>query len=233
MDTIVLDDPEAVAHAAASRVATALAAPRPVTLGLAGGRTPEATYRILVDAPIDWNRVTMWLGDERWVPPDDPNSNERMVRAALVDAVRGNLLSPDYTHGDPVIAAGAYGAALEAAWTVREGLRVPDLVLLGMGPDGHTASLFPGSAMLDAPDRTYVAGWVEAKNTWRLSATLSLLRSARDVIFLVTGGAKADVVARILDRGEPFPAQRVAAGAHTVTWLLDEDAASALQRRPR
>ncbi len=230
VEIIVRADPDAVAVAAAERIAAALSAPRPVTLGLAGGGTPAATYRLLVDAPIDWHGVTLWLGDERWVPPDSPESNARMARETFVDAVGATLLAPDHAIGDPERAAAAYAAGLAQAWAERDGLRAPDLVLLGMGDDGHTASLFPSDPMLEVSDRSYAAGFVAAKRAWRLTATMPLLHSARELVFLVTGEAKAGVLTRILEGGEPLPAQLVAAGASHVTWLVDAGAASELSR---
>ena len=109
----------------------------------------------------------------------------------------------------------------------------PDLVLLGMGDDGHTASLFPGTDALEVTDRSYVANWVAGKDTWRLTATFPLLWSAREIVFVVTGKAKAAMLARIIDQQEPLPAQRVAAGNPNTTWFLDEAAASLLTTNPQ
>jgi 6-phosphogluconolactonase len=108
----------------------------------------------------------------------------------------------------------------------------PGLVLLGMGDDGHTASLFPGTTALEERERTYVANWVESKEAWRLTATFPLLWSARRIFFVVTGETKGDMLRRILEGGEPFPAQRVAAGAEDATWFLDAAAASRLTASP-
>jgi 6-phosphogluconolactonase len=226
----VYDSSQAVAEAAAAHIAGRLAASGSSTLGLAGGSTPGAAYRLLPDLPIDWSGVTMWLGDERWVPAHHADSNERMAREAFVDAAGGHLVAP--SHGDdPQVAASAYAAALDRIWVERDESRRPDLVLLGMGDDGHTASLFPGSAGLDVRDRTYVANYVEPLGVWRLTATLPLLWSARELVFLVTGEAKAEMLRRIIDDAEPLPAQRVASGCTgAVSWMVDEAAAARLHR---
>ena len=102
-----------------------------------------------------------------------------------------------------------------------------------MGEDGHTASLFPGSEALEAEDGLYLADWVEEKGTWRLTASMPLLWSARELVFLIQGEGKAGTLAEIIDDGRPFPAQRVAAGADSVRWMLDESAASRLRSIPR
>ncbi len=220
----------AVAEAAAAIVAGTIQQTRGSTVGLAGGSTPEATYRVLAGGTHDWDRVTLWLGDERWVAPDHPDANAGMVTRILGSAA-DRLLVPRYDLGDPHAAAADYATKLAAAFADRDGR--PDLVVLGIGDDGHTASLFPGTAALDIVDRDYVANWVPAKKTWRLTATLPLLWSARRIVFIVTGEAKSSMIARVLDGAEPFPAQMVAAGSDDVTWLLDEAAASQLKETRR
>ncbi len=221
-----------VAHAVASEIEHDVLAAQHLTIGLAGGSTPEATYALLAERPIDWNKTTLWLGDERWVAADHPDANTGMVRRTLGDRAAERLLAPDYTLGDPEIAAAAYDETLRRLFERHDTEARPGLVLLGLGDDGHTASLFPGTAALDVRDRHYVANWVDAKQTWRLSATLPLLWAARKVAFIVTGEGKASMVARIIDGSEPFPAQRVAAGNGAVTWYLDEAAASRLGQTP-
>ena len=221
----VHDSPEEVAAAVAAMIAGAVTAVPTATIGLAGGSTPRATYELLDAMPIDWSATTLWLGDERWVPADDSESNTGMVRRTLGSAA-SRLVAPDYGLGDPHEAAAAYAATLSERFAAENGR--PGLVLLGMGDDGHTASLFPGTAALDERSRSYVANWVEDKGVWRLTATLPLLWAAKQICFLVTGAAKAEMIRRILEDGEPLPAQQVAAGAAHVTWYLDEAAASRL-----
>ncbi|MCL1693024.1 MAG: 6-phosphogluconolactonase [Actinomycetia bacterium] len=195
----------------------------PKTFGLAGGSTPRAAYRELRTRDIAWDQVTCWLPDERWVPPEDPDANALMARRELLDHVPARFLAPDTTLEDPNIAAEAYDLLLAAELDP-----VPDVVLLGMGDDGHTASLFPGTEALGTERSGYVANWVPAFDTWRLTATASLLSSARHLLFLVAGASKADVLRRILAEGEPFPAGLVAEEAAEVTWLLDRGAAGRL-----
>jgi 6-phosphogluconolactonase len=196
-------------------------------IGLAGGSTPEAAYRLLPDRAIDWSGVTFWLSDERWVPVDHPESNAGMAKRTFVDAVGAHLVLPDYHAGHAAGAASAYETELFEIFG--EG-HEPGLVLLGIGADGHTASLFPGTDALELTRSGYVANWIPEKDSWRLTATMPLLWEASHVVFLVTGEGKARVLRQILDRGVEYPAQRVAAGAKKVTWLLDAAAASALDR---
>ncbi len=203
------------------------------TLGLAGGSTPQAGYELLATRPVPWERVVLWLGDERWVPETHPDSNAAMVRRTLADAAGARFLAPDYGLGDPDRAAAAYQDVLLATFPTRDGAPAPDLILLGLGDDGHTASLFPGTAALEERSRSYVANWVEAKDTWRLTATMPLLWAAAELVFVAAGEAKAAKVAAVIDDEAPFPAREVAAGARAVTWLLDEAAASRLRTRPR
>lgn len=230
MSVHIYPSTEALAGAAAEYVASCIReTDRSSTLGLAGGTTPQAAYRHLAALDVDWHRVTMWLGDERWVPHDHPESNTRMVRETLADTVVARLVAPDTAFGEPADAASSYGRTLGSIF--HEGR--PDLVLLGMGEDGHTASLFPGSQTLDADDGLYLADWVKEKGTWRLTASMPLLWSARELVFLIQGEGKARTLAQIIDDGRPFPAQRVAAGADSVRWMLDEAAASRLRSIPR
>ncbi len=224
-----LATPQAVAAAAADHIASALdVIGGPATLGLAGGGTPQATYRELALRDVAWEDITMWLGDERWVAHNHPESNVGMVRGALVDSVNGHLLAPNHAIGDPHAAAAAYETALGSAFVDRGQGKAPDIVLLGIGDDGHTASLFPGTAALESAHLGYLANWVEAKDAWRLTATLPLLWSAEQLVFIVTGEGKAPIVKEILIESKPYPAQRAAESALLATWFLDEAAASLL-----
>jgi 6-phosphogluconolactonase len=221
MQVIIHDTPDAVAAAAVDLIAAEVRSGTQ-TIGLAGGGTPRATYELLPRQNLDWSGAMLWLGDERWVPPDHPDSNAGMARRAFADEVGATLVAPDYSLGDPHLAAAAYAEA------VRPALQTPGLVLLGMGNDGHTASLFPGTEALEVTDRSYVANWVATKGDWRLTATLPLLWSARHIVFLVTGDTKAEVVAEVLDNRGDYPAGRVGRGGCHTTWLLDAAAASRL-----
>ena len=216
------DTPEDLALAATDLLVDALAE-APTTFGLAGGSTPIATYGALRERDLQWGDITCWLPDERWVPPEDPMSNALMAKRELTDHVGAPLLAPDTLLANPADAAAAYQRLLESELGDR-----PDLVLLGMGPDGHTASLFPGTDALEASGRGYVATWVDTLGTWRLTATAPLLHAARRLVFLVSGADKAGMLRSILVDEEPLPAGLVAAGAKDVTWLLDAAAAAEL-----
>ena len=218
----VYDTPDDLAEAAAGRLA-ALLTEAPVTFGLAGGSTPAATYRILAEHPLPWQQVTCWLPDERWVPPEDPASNALMARRQLTDHVPTQLIAPDTTLSDPGEAAAAYQRLLETEFDGG-----PDVVLLGVGADGHTASLFPETEALEIDQPGYVANWVDRFGTWRLTATAPLLQASAQIIYLVSGTGKAEVMRRILIDEEPLPARAVADGAADVTWMLDAEAAAEL-----
>lgn len=230
MSVHIFPTPAELAIRAARHIAGVIGdADRVISLGLAGGGTPIATYSALASLDIDWSKVVAWLGDERWVPHDHAESNTRMARESLVDKVLCRFIAPDTAFGDPVVAAAAYSAALDEVFC--EGR--PDLVLLGIGDDGHTASLFPGTAALDIENGSYLANWIPQKDTWRLTASLPLLWSAREIVFLVQGADKAGVLAQIIDDQLPYPAQRVAAGSDNVLWMVDAAAASRLRSVPR
>lgn len=228
MSVTVYSDPAEVAAATADLIAAEVSAGA-ATVGLAGGSTPRAAYELLPDRDLDWSAVTLWLGDERWVPVDDPRSNTGMARSTFADRVGARVLEPRAHLEHPAAAAAAYESELLASF----GEGRPGLVLLGIGDDGHTASLFPGTDALELTRVGYVANWVPAHDSWRLTATMPLLWEAEHLVFLVTGEAKADVLAAVLERQHDYPAQRVAAGANRVSWLVDAAAASALTTTPR
>lgn len=228
VEIVIRPEPDDVAATAAAAVAAWLGETGgDVSLGLAGGSTPRATYLRLLGEAVAWERVTGWLADERWVPSDHPESNAGMVRETLFDHVSARLLEVPHEMGDPDSAAAAYEAQLARVVGER-----PDVVLLGIGGDGHTASLFPDTAALEETERRYVSNWVEAQNAWRVTATFPLLWSARRVAFIVTGAGKAGVIAAILG-GADYPAGRVARGPADVTWFLDAAAAADLDRSER
>lgn len=230
MSVHVYPSPDSLASAAADHIAKYLnSADRNVTFGLAGGGTPAATYAELADRTIDWSQVTMWLGDERWVPHGHPDSNTLMARRTLADRVVARCVAPNTAFGDPADAAAEYSDSLLDVF--HDGR--PDLILLGIGDDGHTASLFPGTEALEATIGVYLANWVASKDVWRLTASMPLLWSARELVFLVQGEGKAGVLSQIIDDNHPYPAQRVAAGAHQVRWIVDEAAASQLRTAPQ
>ena len=201
---------EDVAAAAAER----LIALRPRSIALAGGRTPRALYERLSEHDLPWEKIDVWFGDERGVPLDHPDSNEGMARAALLDRVPARVHS--------LAAAGCDAAAYEAELRASCGGASPqlELVLLGLGADGHTASLFPGDAALEERERLVVR--VERPDHPRLTLTFPVLDAAAEALFLVTGAEKREALRRLLE-GEPIPAARVRSGRVCV--LADREAA--------
>ena len=208
----VLPDPAAVARAGADAVAGAIRAGLR-TLAVSGGRTPRELFELLAARELEWGRVSLLFADERAVGPADHESNYRLLRETLLERV---------TPGAVLRVPGELGAEEAASWydALVGRLQPLDLVLLGMGEDGHTASLFPGNPALDAP------GWAVAVHDApkpppdRVSLTLGCLRNARRVIFLVTGAEKAGALRRA-QAGE-VPAGMIP-GAE---WLVDEAAAA-------
>ena len=198
-----------------------------ISLGLAGGSTPTHTYRRLRALDVDWDQVDLWLTDERFVPADHPDSNARMAREELSSKVHTHLHAPDVSLGDPATVARRYADDLERLLRTGTDWLNPDVVLLGMGSDGHTASLFPGTDALDATG-AYTAVFVPKLDTWRLTATVPLLRAARTVVLLVAGEGKAEMLASVLQTDEPHPVSLIAAGHRDVHWFIDAAAASHL-----
>lgn len=190
-----------------------------------------ATYRRLRSMAIDWSRVDAWVSDERWVPLDHPDCNGNQAADELMDHVGAHFVRPQWA---PWLTAAESARQYERELETLIASGRPDLILLGMGSDGHTASLFPGTRALDAPpDRWYVANYVPRLNAERLTATYSLLHSAHRILFLVCGEGKTETLRRVLEPGNgerPLPAARVMDGDSEVIWLVDEAAASALRR---
>jgi 6-phosphogluconolactonase len=212
----VFESAEEVAAAGAVRVAEAIAG-GVRTLVLAGGSTPRRCYELLAEKSLSWGKVAVLFGDERCVPPDDPESNYRMARETLLDRV-----APGSVHRIPGELGPEEGAEL---YQPVVGWYSPlDLVLLGIGPDGHTASLFPGRPELQAPGLAVGVRDAPKPPPERVSLTLGALQGARRVIFLVTGADKAEAVARA-GRGE-VPAGMIS----NSEWLLDRAASGALVR---
>ncbi len=233
------------ARAAAEEVA--LAASRAVTargrfvVALAGGETPRRLYTLLADASapfrarIPWDRTHVFFGDERPVGPEHPDSSYRMAREALLDRVPA--ASVHRIRGEDPGAADAYEDELRRFFAVPAGGPPPrlDLVLLGIGPDGHTASLFPGSTALDERARWVVSPFVDRLGTRRTTLTLPILNRARGVLFLVSGAEKAPALARVLapaPGAEPLPAALVRPDGGELVWVVDRAAASGLGADP-
>ncbi len=223
MERIVVGDPGDLASTAADIVQGEIESSDRLILGLAGGTTPRAMHEILAERDLDWSHTVAWLTDERWVRPDDPDANQRMARESLVDRVGVDFLAPDTRTRNPADVARAYADRVVPMVTDRSRRSV---VMLGMGADGHTASLFPGTRALDASTPSYVANFVPTLDAWRLTATFSLLSAADVVLFLVSGDSKAEAMAAVAS-GEDLPAGRVTA-RERVLWILDETAAALL-----
>ncbi len=226
MEISIYESRAALAEATAALVAERAAA-EPMTLGLAGGSTPSDAYRALGDYNIQWDRVSMWLSDERWVPHDDPESNGRMALECLPPDAGDRLIRPRHSSFlDPADSAAHYDAELR---TMHEN-GPPDLILLGMGTDGHTASLFPGTAAMEPdPHRWFVANRVPQAGSWRLTVTPNLLRVARRILVLVSGQSKARVLADVIEGPDGlFPIQLLRHAEGHVTIMCDQEAASAL-----
>ena len=289
-EIVVVDDGAALARRAAAIFVAAArrasAARGLFTVALAGGSTPRETYRRLAEEPlrsqVDWSRAHLFFGDERCVPPEDPDSDYRMAYETLIAHVPVPPGNVHRMHGEdePAAAARAYAAELRSVIPARaapgssspppaqatdaqpqthtgadappdaragadasppgesgsdELLEVPvlDLVFLGLGENGHTASLFPHSPALTERRRLVVPVEVDDRISRRLTMTVPVLNGAREVVFLVEGAGKAAVVHRVLEgpyQPDELPAQLIAPYDGSLTWLLDRAAASLLQR---
>ena len=225
---------EEVIHAAGE----AVKARGKFTLALSGGSTPKALYNLLATnarTALPWERTYFFWGDERHVPPTDPDSNYRMVNEAMLSKVPvppANVFRVEAENPDASAAAAAYEQTLRKFFQLDpNGVPRFDLILLGMGPDGHTASLFPGTEGLKEKSRLVIANWVEKLKTHRLSFTLPVLNAAHTVAFLVSGTDKAPALKEVLegnDPGEQYPAKLVQPKDGKLIWLLDRAAASGL-----
>jgi 6-phosphogluconolactonase len=216
-------------HAAGEFAALAQRATRTLHVALSGGSTPKRLFAELVAMGRDalpWDRVELWWGDERCVPPDHPDSNYGMTKRALIDPLGLSRVHRIEGERDPDAAAASYEHELAALGTPP----VFDLVWLGMGPDGHTASLFPGSPALAEQQRFCVANRIDSPLTHgkatRITLTYPALNAARLVRFLVAGADKADTLARV-HAGADLPCTHVTGN---VSWLVDAAAAAKLEK---
>ncbi|HEX5873408.1 MAG TPA: 6-phosphogluconolactonase [Pyrinomonadaceae bacterium] len=230
MDLRVLNSKEDLARAAAehfvSKSSEAVAQKGSFTVALSGGSTPKALYELLVDQFFDqipWANIHFYWSDERHVPPDHPDSNYRMANQAMLSRVP---VSPANVHR-VISEKPAADAARDYEDTIKEigGNPRLDLILLGLGADGHTASIFPGSEVLDETERLVAAPWVQKLNAYRITMTLPLLNNGASVVFLVSGAEKAQIVKEVLEGPEKYPAQAVKPHNGELIWMLDQDAA--------
>ncbi|HYJ85010.1 MAG TPA: 6-phosphogluconolactonase [Pyrinomonadaceae bacterium] len=237
---LIFEKPEEVALAAAERFVEhaqkSIDEHKLFSVALSGGNTPRLLYELLAQeafqARVDWSVVHTFFGDERMVPSDHPASNSRMAREALLSRVP---IPQDNVHpikgvGDAVTNAGIYESELRSFFSGSEWPRF-DLVLLGLGKDGHTASLFPGTNALAERRASVVANWIEDLRTYRITLTAPAVNAAANVDFLVTGADKAQALAAVLEGPsdpELLPAQLIRPESGSVTWLVDRQAASEL-----
>ena len=191
-------------------------------LSLCGGGTPQPVYRGLAETSgIDWERVLITFGDERCVPPDDTQSNFRMANETLLKSVSIPATQVLRMEGelDPGEAAVRYEAALRTSFP-GDATPVHDLILLGMGDDGHTASLFPDTTALDVTDRLVVENYVSKFDQYRLTVTYPLINAARHVVFMVSGQAKRDLCDKIFSGATEYPAARVNPESQSLPWII-------------
>jgi 6-phosphogluconolactonase len=213
------------------------------TIALSGGSTPKSLYNLLATNArnsLPWEKMFFFWGDERHVPPSDSDSNYRMVNEAMLSKVPvppGNVFRFAAENPDAAAVAEAYEGTLRKFFELKAG-EFPhfDLILLGLGPDGHTASLFPGTAGLQEKSRLVIANWVEKLKTHRLSFTFPVLNAGHTVAFLVSGTDKAPVLHLVLEDnvpGEQYPAKMVQPKDGKLIWFLDRAAASALSTQSK
>ena len=240
----VLTTPQELFAAAAEEVVRlaneAVAERGRFAIALSGGSTPRSLYNLLATnarTTLPWDRMYFFWSDERHVPPTDPDSNYRTANEAMLSKVPvppANIYRVPSENPDAAAAAHAYEAAIRKFFELQPG-QLPrfDLILLGMGPDGHTASLFPGTNGLQEKSRLVIANWVEKLKTHRLTFTLPVINAARCVAFLVSGTDKAAVLRSVLEEnvaGEQYPAKLVQPTDGKLIWFLDRAAASGLSK---
>jgi 6-phosphogluconolactonase len=196
-------------------------------IALSGGNTPRPVYAQLAARArnLPWELTRITFGDERCVPPDNPQSNFRMARETLfvpagvpkksIARMRGEI--------DPQIAAQEYEDDLDVLATQRgEKIYRHDLILLGLGDDGHTASLFPNTAGLEEQKRKVIANFVPKLDSWRLTFTFPLINQARHICFLVSASKSSDLIERVIEEDPRFPASRVSPTAGKLTWIIGQ-----------
>lgn len=201
------------------------------TVALSGGSTPKGVYSLLAqENNLPWNKVHFFFGDERHVPPDHPDSNYRMVVESILSKIQipaGNVHRV-LAEQDAGLAAERYEGELKALFGAVPWPRF-DLVMLGIGPDGHTASLFPGSAALNENSRWVMANWVEKFNSYRITLTFPVINQASEILFLVAGEDKSPVLKEVLQgKTAVYPSQRVQPVNGRLLWIVDKTAAKLL-----
>src|ERR1044071_5586343 len=230
----IFPNSEALARAAAEhfvvRCRQAIEQRGAFTVALSGGSTPKLLFELLADPnepfrdQIPWSNIHFFWSDERHVPPAHPDSNYRMAKEAML----AHVPVPQHNiHRVPSENPNATEAATEYEQTLievtQQSLPQLDLIMLGLGTDGHTASIFPGSEVLHETERLVAAPWVEKFQTYRITMTLPLLNNGACVVFLVSGSEKAPIVKEVLEGPEKYPAQAVKPTRGELLWMLDED----------
>lgn len=240
----VLDDLEHVAQASAdefvARARRSIEHHGRFTVALSGGSTPKALHKLLVDRSeknpdlIDWKRVQIFFGDERHVPPDHPDSNFRMANETLLSKVpvpKENIHRM-LCEKPADQAAAEYDNELVSAFKLKGADQLPrfDLILLGMGPDGHTASLFPGTTGVQELKKRVVANWVPKMNTWRVTFTRPVLNQPECALLMVCGQDKASALHEVMGQGssDTYPVKYVQPTHGELIWIVDRAAAAGL-----
>jgi len=230
---------EAAAAEFAAQASAAVGAKGRFTLALSGGSTPRTLYSLLATKPgIAWDKICIFWGDERHVPPDHAESNYRMANEALLSKVP---VHPENVSRICAEEKDAAAAALQYEQTLKDFFHLSpgefprfDLIFLGVGPDGHTASLFPGTSALNETKRLVVANWVPKFNTYRITFTFPVLNAAACVIFLLSGADKAATLREVLEnKSADLPSQKVCPVNGKLMWMVDGPAARTLSRPQR
>jgi len=204
------------------------------TVALSGGSTPQILFEILSEhfrESVDWGKILFFWSDERFVPPEHIDSNAGMARQYLITPLKINSKN---VHIVPTESNKPQQAAELYEKTIRDTFACPadmpkfDLILLGLGDDGHTASLFPGTGALREQQKLVTANWVPKFNTWRVTFTFSLLNSAKNIIFIISGENKATVIEEIMNRSKDYPAAKIRPVKGELLWMLDRKAGKLL-----
>ncbi len=229
---------QAVAQFLSDTAIKAVGEKRRFTVALSGGSAPKRLYKILASDPfinqIPWSKTFVFWGDERFVPPNDPENNARMARELLLNhvPVPPGQIFPIPTESKPEIAAENYASTLASVFGDDDFPKF-DLILLGLGTNGHTASLFPHTSVLDEKNRWTGTIYLGEKDQHRITLTAPVINYAKNIVFLVFGEKKADILANVLEgprQPQKWPAQLVNPKSGSLTWFIDEGAGKKLQK---
>jgi len=234
----VYESSQSAAEACATHIVSVLDTPlrggTDVAIAVSGGSTPKLMFDCLARSEFDWNKVHLFQVDERGVPPDHPDSNYLMTEEHLIRPGRLPQRNVHRVHAElgPDVAARQYASEIREFFSLEPG-ELPhfDLVHLGVGPDGHTASLFPGEPMIDDRDGFTAAVWVEKMQQWRITLLPGVLLAARNTAVLAAGADKADALDKVLQGPylpKEYPSQIIARNSRRASWFLDKAAAAKL-----